>query len=311
LQELVRIRPLTESSAQNELGVADAAEIAQVDDLGTAGSSEPAVALNERQLRRLVEDDVGPAEDPVAATVAEVMDASVEAPEPAEIGAARDRAQDQPALPLASPVGRRLKRAIDVVGSLALLGALSPVLAVCATAVRRSSPGPILFRQKRIGENGRAIVMLKFRTMYVDADQSVHQAYVKKLIAGEADARDSANGAVFKLVGDARVTPVGRWLRRLSLDELPQLINVLRGDMSLVGPRPPLPYEVEHYKPRALLRLRAKPGITGLWQVSGRSRTTFEEMIDLDLQYIERWSIRLDLSILFRTIPVVLFPDGH
>jgi lipopolysaccharide/colanic/teichoic acid biosynthesis glycosyltransferase len=212
---------------------------------------------------------------------------------------------------MASRRGRRLKRAIDVVGSLALLGALSPVLAVCATAVRRSSPGPILFRQKRIGEDGRPIVMLKFRTMFVDADQSVHQAYVKKLIAGQADARDSANGAVFKLVGDARVTPVGRWLRRLSLDELPQLINVLRGDMSLVGPRPPLPYEVEHYQPRALLRLRAKPGITGLWQVSGRSRTTFEEMIDLDLQYIERWSMRLDFSILFRTIPVVLFPDGH
>jgi lipopolysaccharide/colanic/teichoic acid biosynthesis glycosyltransferase len=153
--------------------------------------------------------------------------------------------------------------------------------------------------------------MLKLRTMYVDADSAVHEAYVKRYIAGEVGDDAAHDAPVFKLVGDPRITPAGHWLRRLSLDELPQLINVLRGDMSLVGPRPPLPYEVEHYRPRDLQRLRARPGITGLWQVSGRNRTTFDEMIDLDLQYISQWSVWMDLKILWRTIPVVLFPDGH
>jgi lipopolysaccharide/colanic/teichoic acid biosynthesis glycosyltransferase len=147
--------------------------------------------------------------------------------------------------------------------------------------------------------------------MYVDSDQGVHETYVKQYINGEVEACDAESAVVFKLVGDTRVTPAGRWLRRLSLDELPQLVNVLRGDMSLVGPRPPLPYEVEHYRPRDLQRLRARPGITGLWQVSGRNRTTFDEMIDLDLRYIRQWSAWLDLRILLRTIPVVFLPDGH
>ena len=204
----------------------------------------------------------------------------------------------------------RLKRAIDVAGSLALIGALTPVLGACAAAVRLSSPGPILFRQRRIGRDGQPFEMLKFRTMHQNADQSAHQQYVARLIAGTADAHDAEGAAVFKLVGDRRITPAGHWLRRLSLDELPQLINVLRGDMSLVGPRPPLPYEIQHYTPRHLERLAVTPGITGLWQVSGRSRTTFEEMIDLDLAYIERWSVSFDLQILLRTIPVVVFPDG-
>jgi lipopolysaccharide/colanic/teichoic acid biosynthesis glycosyltransferase len=205
----------------------------------------------------------------------------------------------------------RLKRAIDVAGSLALIGALSPVLGACAAAVRLTSPGPVLFRQRRIGRQGQPFEMLKFRTMHQNADQSAHQQYVAQLIAGTADAHAADGTTVFKLVGDRRITPAGHWLRRLSLDELPQLINVLRGDMSLVGPRPPLPYEVEHYTPRHLQRLDVTPGITGLWQVSGRSRTTFEEMIDLDLAYIERWSVSLDLQILLRTLPVVVFPDGH
>jgi lipopolysaccharide/colanic/teichoic acid biosynthesis glycosyltransferase len=191
------------------------------------------------------------------------------------------------------------------------LAAATPVLATCAVIIRRGSRGPIFFRQKRIGQNGRAFTMLKLRTMYVDADSTVHEAYVKRYIAGEVGVDAGAGARIFKLVGDARITPAGRWLRRLSLDELPQLLNVLRGDMSLVGPRPPLPYEVEQYGSRALQRLRARPGITGLWQVSGRNHTTFDEMIDLDVQYIERWSVWLDLSILARTIPVVLFPDGH
>jgi lipopolysaccharide/colanic/teichoic acid biosynthesis glycosyltransferase len=208
-------------------------------------------------------------------------------------------------------LGRQLKRGIDIVGSAALLAALSPVLATCAAAVRLSSPGPILFRQQRIGQNGQPFTMLKFRTMYDNSDQRVHETYVKKYMAGAVDGQEADGATVFKLVGDARVTRPGHWLRKMSLDELPQLINVLRGDMSLVGPRPPLPYEVEHYRPRDLQRLRAVPGITGLWQVSGRNKTTFDQMIDLDLEYIRRWSLTLDLRILQRTIPVVLFPDGH
>jgi lipopolysaccharide/colanic/teichoic acid biosynthesis glycosyltransferase len=208
-------------------------------------------------------------------------------------------------------IGRRVKRGVDIVGSLAALTALSPVIATCAAVVRLGSPGPILFRQKRIGQHGRPFTMLKFRTMYVNSDEGVHEQYVKKFINGTAHAQDADGATVFKLVHDARVTPAGRWLRRLSLDELPQLVNVLRGEMSLAGPRPPLPYEVEHYRPRDLQRFRAKPGITGLWQVSGRSKTTFEEMIDLDLTYIRNWSIGLDFRILQRTIPVVLFPDGQ
>jgi lipopolysaccharide/colanic/teichoic acid biosynthesis glycosyltransferase len=211
----------------------------------------------------------------------------------------------------ASAGARHLKRTVDVVGSIAALAALSPVLAACAAIVRLESRGPILFRQKRIGQNGRAFTILKLRTMYVNADSTVHEAYVQRYIAGQVGTGSDAGAPVFKLVGDARITRAGRWLRRLSLDELPQLVNVLRGDMSLVGPRPPLPYEVEHYRPRDLQRLRAKPGITGLWQVSGRNRTTFSEMVDLDLQYISRWSVWLDLWILWRTVPVVLFPDGH
>lgn len=205
----------------------------------------------------------------------------------------------------------RVKRAIDIAGSVTLLGALSPVLGACALAVRLSSPGPILFRQRRIGRQGQPFEILKFRTMQQNADQSAHQRYVASLIAGTADAHDADGASVFKIVGDQRITPAGHWLRHLSLDELPQLINVLRGDMSLVGPRPPLPYEVEHYTPRHHERLAVTPGITGLWQVSGRSRTTFEEMIDLDLAYIKRWSVSLDFQILLRTIPVVVFPDGH
>jgi lipopolysaccharide/colanic/teichoic acid biosynthesis glycosyltransferase len=205
----------------------------------------------------------------------------------------------------------RLKRGVDALGSVALLAGLVPVLAVCAAAVQLESPGPILFRQKRIGKDGTAFSMLKFRTMYVDADQRSHQTYGTQFVLGEVAANGKDGAAVFKLVDDPRVTRGGRWMRRLSLDELPQLINVLRGEMSLVGPRPPLPYEVEHYAPRALGRLGAQPGITGLWQVSGRSRTTFEEMVELDLEYIARRSVFLDLQILARTISVVLWPDGH
>jgi lipopolysaccharide/colanic/teichoic acid biosynthesis glycosyltransferase len=200
----------------------------------------------------------------------------------------------------------RAKRAVDLLLAAVLLILLTPVLIVVAILVCIDSPGPVLFRQRRIGAGGRTFVMYKFRTMYQQADAAIHAAYYRELIRGAAQPR---NG-LFKLVDDQRVTPLGHLLRRFSLDELPQLFNVLSGDMSLVGPRPPIPYEVDEYGPRERLRLRVVPGLTGLWQVSGRSRLTFQEMIDLDLRYIDDWSIWLDLWIMLRTPLVMLRGSG-
>lgn len=190
-----------------------------------------------------------------------------------------------------------VKRAFDLVAALALLALLSPVLLIAALCVKLSSPGPVLFRQRRIGQDGRPFEMLKLRTMVANADSAIHQAYVAKLIRGEA----GAEGGQFKLAADPRITPVGRWLRKLSIDELPQLVNVVKGEMSLVGPRPPLAYEYELYDERARQRLSVRPGITGLWQVSGRNQLDFHQMVDLDLAYIARWSLWLDLTIVLRT----------
>ncbi|HEX5163864.1 MAG TPA: sugar transferase [Thermomicrobiales bacterium] len=202
------------------------------------------------------------------------------------------------------------KRLFDlVVGSLLIL-CLLPVFIVCAFLVWRSSPGPIIFRQPRVGVRGREFTFLKFRSMRVDADPAIHREYVAKFINGAAEQQPAGNGSMFKLVEDPRVTRVGRVLRRTSLDELPQLFNVIRGNMSLVGPRPPIPYELEHYRPEHYHRLAVKPGMTGLWQVSGRSHTTFDEMIALDIEYIHRASFLTDLRLLFRTIPVVLGQHG-
>jgi exopolysaccharide biosynthesis polyprenyl glycosylphosphotransferase len=205
---------------------------------------------------------------------------------------------------------RIVKRLFDIVGAAILLVCLAPLLLVCATLVWRSSPGPIFFRQQRVGALGREFTFLKFRSMRVDADPAIHREYVAKFIHGAAEQQASEQGSMYKLVEDPRVTPAGRVLRRTSLDELPQLINVLRGEMSLVGPRPPIPYELEHYRPEHLRRLAVKPGLTGLWQISGRSHTTFEEMIALDLQYIERASLLTDMQILLKTIPVVVGQHG-
>jgi lipopolysaccharide/colanic/teichoic acid biosynthesis glycosyltransferase len=210
-------------------------------------------------------------------------------------------------------LGRATKRLIDVLGSLSLLAILSPVFFIVAAAIKLTSRGPVLFRQKRIGEHGTPFTFLKFRSMYINNDSSEHKEYVRQLIAGQAE-KKSANGngeSVFKLTNDLRITPLGRILRRLSLDELPQLINVLRGEMSLVGPRPPIRYEVEAYEVWHRLRLlEAKPGITGLWQVSGRSRVKFDDMVRLDLQYARNWSLWLDIIILLRTPAAVLFGEG-
>jgi len=209
--------------------------------------------------------------------------------------------------------GRALKRAIDVLGSVALIALLSPVFLMIAAAIKLTSRGPVLFRQKRIGEHGTPFTFLKFRSMYINNDSREHKEYVRKLIEGKAE-KNGANGngtGVFKLTNDPRITRVGRFLRRSSLDELPQLLNVLRGEMSLVGPRPPVPYEVEAYATWHRRRLlEAKPGITGLWQVHGRSRVQFDDMVRLDLRYARECSPLLDLKILLQTPKAVLGGDG-
>ena len=206
-----------------------------------------------------------------------------------------------------------IKRAMDVGGSLFLLVLLSPVFFVIAAAIKLTSKGPVLFQQQRIGEHGTPFTFLKFRSMYMNNDSSEHKEYVRQLIAGQA-AKHPANGdgdGVFKLTNDSRITRVGSFLRRTSLDELPQFINVLRGEMSLVGPRPPIPYELEAYATWHRRRvLEAKPGITGLWQVHGRSRVSFDDMVRLDLRYARQSSPWLDLKILLQTPKAIIAGDG-
>jgi len=202
-----------------------------------------------------------------------------------------------------------VKRAMDICGSLLALIMCTPLLFMIALAIRVSSKGPIVFRQQRVGQYGRCFTFLKFRSMRIDNDASAHKEYVTKLIAGRAS-RESSNGkseGVYKLANDNRVTPVGKLLRKTSLDELPQLLNVLKGEMSLVGPRPAIPYEVAAYQTWHRRRvLEVKPGITGLWQVNGRNRIKFDDMVRLDLQYAKSWSPWLDVKILARTPSAVL-----
>jgi exopolysaccharide biosynthesis polyprenyl glycosylphosphotransferase len=210
-----------------------------------------------------------------------------------------------------SAVRDGLKRGLDLIGSLLLLGLLSPLLLLIAAMVKLKSPGPVFFRQERIGEHGKPFTMLKFRTMHVNADHAIHQRYVSQLIKAGAQGSEAGQNGVFKITDDPRVTTVGRLLRKTSLDELPQFLNVLRGDMSLVGPRPPLAYEVEQYQPWHLRRvLEAKPGITGLWQVTGRSRTTFDDMVRLDLRYARARSLWTDIRILLATPAAVISGKG-
>lgn len=206
-----------------------------------------------------------------------------------------------------------LKRVVDVLGALIGLLLLSPLLAVTAIAIATTSRGPVIFKQARIGRKGVPFVFYKFRSMSAGADDSIHREYVTNLIEGNHELineGDSENPH-YKLKADPRVTLVGEIIRSTSIDELPQLFNVLKGDMSLVGPRPPLPYEAEKYQSWHLRRvLEIRPGITGLWQVEGRSRTTFDEMVRLDIQYIRKWSPWLDIKILAKTVLVVLKRDG-
>ena len=206
-----------------------------------------------------------------------------------------------------------IKRIIDVVGALALMTVFSPLMALTAAAVKLTSDGPVIFRQNRIGRNGVPFAFYKFRSMRVGGNDQVHRDYVSKLIEGKHAEINEGDGRnpIYKLKSDSRITPIGRVIRRTSIDELPQLFNVLKGEMSLVGPRPPIPYEVEKYQSWHLRRLQeVRPGITGLWQVEGRSKTSFDEMVRLDLRYVRNWSLWLDLQILLKTIVVVVRRDG-
>ncbi len=215
-------------------------------------------------------------------------------------------------------------RTLDIVGSATLLLVTAPVLLAIAIAIRLDSAGPVVFRQQRIGRNRKPFTVNKFRTMHNGVAHDRHRDFVLGLIKGEVRQPDSGeheiadrktlrdDGSVdyFKMIADPRVTRFGRLLRRSSLDELPQLWNVLRGDMSLVGPRPPIPYEVEHYPPEWFDRFAVKPGITGLWQVSGRSKVTLDEMVRLDVEYARRRTLWLNLWILALTVPAVLGARG-
>jgi lipopolysaccharide/colanic/teichoic acid biosynthesis glycosyltransferase len=206
-----------------------------------------------------------------------------------------------------------IKRVMDVAGSGALLLVLSPLLAAIAAIIKLTSKGPVIYEQERLGQLGARFKCLKFRTMYTNNDPKIHQEYVQQFIAGKdgLDKSESNEKPVYKLTNDPRITSIGRLLRKASLDELPQFWNVLRGEMSLVGPRPPVPYEFEVYDVWHRRRvLEVKPGVTGLWQVSGRNRTLFDEMVRLDLRYCRSWSLWLDVKILFATPRAVFHGDG-
>jgi len=205
-----------------------------------------------------------------------------------------------------SGAARIAKRSFDLVlASLALI-VLAPLWLVIALLIKLDSRGPIFYRQERVGMDGRVFLFFKFRTMRADTDDAAHREFQRKYITGQPDSNlGDQDRPAYKLRADERVTRVGRMLRKTSLDELPQLFNVLRGDMSVVGPRPPIPYEVESYQLWHRKRLDMKPGITGLWQVSGRNRLSFEEMVRMDLYYIENWSLLLDLKIILQTLPVM------
>jgi lipopolysaccharide/colanic/teichoic acid biosynthesis glycosyltransferase len=210
----------------------------------------------------------------------------------------------------AQKCSRMAKRLMDIVGSATAVLLLSPIFLMVAVLVKLSSKGPIFFQQERLGQFGKPFTFLKFRSMYVNNDRRIHQEFMKRVIKGDHDGRaEGGSKGVYKMTNDPRITKMGWILRRTSLDELPQFINVLRGEMSLVGPRPPIAYECQEYDIWHRRRvLEVKPGITGLWQVRGRSRVRFDDMVRLDLQYVRTWSLWLDLQILAQT-PGALFSN--
>ncbi len=208
---------------------------------------------------------------------------------------------------------RLFKRSFDVATAVLNIILFLPLMILIGIAVKLTSRGPVFFKQTRLGQFGRPFTFYKFRTMRVNSDSRIHQEYIKQLINdqnGQSN-QGSQDEPLFKLKNDPRITRIGKFLRKTSLDELPQFFNVLKGDMSMVGPRPPIPYEVEMYKSWHLRRiLEAKPGITGLWQVRGRSKTGFDDMVRLDLQYVEKQSILLDIRLVLETVPSMLNSKG-
>jgi len=204
---------------------------------------------------------------------------------------------------------RLAKRLLDLTLATICLLVVCPLLVAAAVAIRLNTPGPVLFRQTRLGKNRRPFVLCKFRTMYTGCPDDVHREYVTKLLTDDQPP-DGGRDGVFKLEQDARITPVGRLLRRTSIDELPQLINVIRGDMSLVGPRPALPWEAQMFDAVYFDRFIVPPGLTGLWQVSGRNSLTMKQGLDLDIEYVHTQSLALDLWIIVKTIPVVISTRG-
>jgi lipopolysaccharide/colanic/teichoic acid biosynthesis glycosyltransferase len=223
-----------------------------------------------------------------------------------------DRTAERPPVATESPLGSFAHRALDLVGASLLLILAAPVMLAIAIAIRIDSPGPAFFRQRRVGLDQREFTVYKFRSMRLDADEERHRRYVSALITGDGGETGEETGeqSLYKLAVDDRITPVGRLIRSWSLDELPQLFNVVLGDMSLVGPRPAIPYEVESYPTWYVKRFAVKPGLTGLWQVNGRNQRTYEEMVSLDIVYAEKRSFLGDLAILARTPKAVLGRRG-
>jgi len=205
---------------------------------------------------------------------------------------------------------QRAKRVVDIIFILLILLPLLLITIIIAVLIKIDSSGPAFFRQKRVGQNGVKFDILKFRSMYVDNDDSTHREAIVKYMNGQKLVEGTSNNISYKVVDDPRVTNVGRFLRKYSFDELPQFFNILRGDMTLVGPRPPLPYEVELYSSHDMLRLCGKPGLTGPWQVYGRSLIPFQEMVEMDIAYLKRSSIREDLKIIVLTVPVMVLGTG-
>jgi lipopolysaccharide/colanic/teichoic acid biosynthesis glycosyltransferase len=218
----------------------------------------------------------------------------------------------QYALRRRTAIERLVKRSIDVVAAALVLILGFPFFLAIALLIKITSRGPVFFIQNRIGEGGGEFALFKFRTMRPDSDDTLHREFTRNFIQGRLPETqlDGGNGATYKMVDDPRITAVGRFLRKTSLDELPQFINIFKGEMTIVGPRPPLPYEYECYDEWHKLRLKVRPGLTGLWQVSGRSSVPFHEMVAMDIYYIERWSLLLDLKIMLRTVPVMLGGTG-
>ena len=209
-----------------------------------------------------------------------------------------------------NPSYLRAKRLLDVLFTLLILLPLCLLMLIVSVLICLDSKGPAFFRQKRVGLNGREFDIFKFRSMHVNCDDAVHREATKQYMNGAALNGDVETNNVYKLVDDPRITRVGRFIRKLSIDELPQFINVLRGEMTLVGPRPPIPYEVEEYGLRDQLRLHGKPGLTGTWQVYGRSRVSFQEMVEMDIAYLQQQSIWQDLKLIALTVPVMLQGRG-